>query len=203
MKNFFEPSGFYHVYNRTVAKNHLFLTSDDYLYFLQRYRKYTYRFAKTYAYCLLPNHFHFLIKIKDLNDLKDEFDFEEDDDINELIIRKFSNFYNGYVQVFNHHHDRKGTLLNPNFKSKLIEDDEYLLELIKYIHFNPYYHDLVEDFRLWKFSSYPALAHNYRTWIAKREVISFFHDRQNFKYCHDHPRKNVEINEFSDLDKQL
>ncbi|MEQ9301450.1 MAG: hypothetical protein RIF33_22925 [Cyclobacteriaceae bacterium] len=59
-----QPTRVYHIYNRGINRCNLYTKSDNYHYFLQKYKKYVYPVAKTYAYCLLPNHFHFLVGIR-------------------------------------------------------------------------------------------------------------------------------------------
>ncbi len=60
----FEPGKYYHIYNRANGFEKLFLSDENYRYFLRQYVKYIEPVAITYAWCLLPNHFHFLIKIR-------------------------------------------------------------------------------------------------------------------------------------------
>ena len=59
-----EENGFYHVYNHAVGNEQLFMNNENYLYFLKLLKKYLSTFVDVYAYCLMPNHFHFIIKIK-------------------------------------------------------------------------------------------------------------------------------------------
>jgi REP element-mobilizing transposase RayT len=59
------PDCFYHVYNRTNGHDLLFRNNSDYIRFIQKYKKYIPPIAQTYCYCLLPNHFHYLIKMND------------------------------------------------------------------------------------------------------------------------------------------
>jgi len=61
----FYSNQFYHIYNRGNNGEKIFYTSENYLFFLKRYDHYLSDYADTYAYCLLPNHFHFLIKVID------------------------------------------------------------------------------------------------------------------------------------------
>ena len=56
---------FYHIFNRGNNSENLFLTHDNYSYFLSLYYKYISQVADTYAWCLMPNHFHMLIRVKD------------------------------------------------------------------------------------------------------------------------------------------
>lgn len=73
------------------------------------------------CYCLMPNHFHFLLK-------------QNTDGGITHFVRKFANSYTRY---FNTKYDRIGPLFQGTFKAKLIENDEYLLQVSKYIHRNP------------------------------------------------------------------
>jgi len=59
-----ESGSYYHIYNRGNNKESIFLDEDNYLYFLTKWKKYLHPFVDTLAYCLMPNHFHFLIKVK-------------------------------------------------------------------------------------------------------------------------------------------
>ena len=65
----FEPGSFYHVYNHGNADDHIFRSDENYLYFLRKYAQYIDPIAHTYAYCLMPNHFHFAVRIKDDGEL--------------------------------------------------------------------------------------------------------------------------------------
>ncbi len=62
----FEYGETYHVYNKSVGGVLLFKSSNDYFYFLKKLERYILPIADIYAYCLIPNHFHFLLKIKNL-----------------------------------------------------------------------------------------------------------------------------------------
>lgn len=89
------PGYFYHVYNRGNNRENLFYKPDNYVYFLQKYDFYLNDYLETYAFCLLPNHFHLLIKVKKRKDLPNPADLEG------LISRKFSNFFNCYAKAIN------------------------------------------------------------------------------------------------------
>ncbi|MGB4776434.1 MAG: hypothetical protein WBP45_14755, partial [Daejeonella sp.] len=64
MDNKLLPSLYYHIYNHANGQDNLFLTPENYRFFLQQYTKHIYPVAHTLAYCLLPNHFHLLIRIR-------------------------------------------------------------------------------------------------------------------------------------------
>jgi REP element-mobilizing transposase RayT len=61
-----EQGHFYHVYNRGNNKQPIFFERRNYIHFLSLFKKYLSGYADVYAYCLMPNHFHFLIKVKEL-----------------------------------------------------------------------------------------------------------------------------------------
>ncbi|MCF6359136.1 MAG: transposase [Cyclobacteriaceae bacterium] len=61
---------YYHIYNRANGNENLFRSDENYEYFLKKWGEYISDIADTYAYCLMPNHFHFLIKTKTEIELK-------------------------------------------------------------------------------------------------------------------------------------
>jgi putative transposase len=65
-----EPGEIYHLYNHAVGDDNLFRQEENYHYFLQKYAELLTPIFDTYAYCLLPNHFHLLIHVKDLPSLR-------------------------------------------------------------------------------------------------------------------------------------
>jgi REP element-mobilizing transposase RayT len=64
MKDIFEQETYYHVFNHAIGKENLFHTTENYYYFLKKYVQYISPVIDTLAYCLMPNHFHLLIKVK-------------------------------------------------------------------------------------------------------------------------------------------
>ena len=66
-----EPENYYHIYNRANGSEKLFLNEGNYLYFLQKYNFYISPIADTFAYCLMPNHFHFLVRVKTIPQTSD------------------------------------------------------------------------------------------------------------------------------------
>ena len=65
----FENDGIYHVYNRTVDRKPMFTSNENYAYFIRQFDKYLSNYIKIYAYNLLGNHFHFMIKVNNLTHL--------------------------------------------------------------------------------------------------------------------------------------
>jgi REP element-mobilizing transposase RayT len=67
-----EAEGYYHVFNRANGNEIIFRSTENYAFFLRQYLKYIHPFVDTFCYCLMPNHFHFLIQIKNQKALEDQ-----------------------------------------------------------------------------------------------------------------------------------
>ncbi|KQB37982.1 hypothetical protein B6A10_04165 [Flavobacterium sp. L1I52] len=186
----FENNGIYHVYNRSIDRKPMFLSDRNYHFFIRQFDKYLSNYIKIYAYCLLGNHFHFLIKINDLTDLTT---FEklsnfkksnESSTTHDIISNQFKKFFQSYAMAFNKENSRVGTLFQTPFKRVRVEEENYLRELTCYINTNAQKHSLVKDFRDWKWSSYHNLISEKETKLFKKEVLSYFDDVDNFTYSH-------------------
>ncbi|MDI1355107.1 MAG: hypothetical protein PSX36_09320 [bacterium] len=204
------PETTYHVYNRANGSEKLFLSSDNYRYFLKKYQEYISPITDTFCYCLMPNHFHFLIRIKSEDVLVEYFNslqsqsatyrgfktldgLAKQEAISKLLNQQFSHFFNGYTQAFNKQNIRKGSLFMHPFKRKKISDRNYLLKLVHYIHFNPVDAGLCDNIRNWPYSSYQLLISGTSFFLKKDEIIEWFNDKENFIYFHSQRRANTEI----------
>jgi len=185
----FENDGIYHVYNRTVDRKPMFTSDENYAYFIRQFDKYLSKYIKIYAYNLLGNHFHFMIKVNDLTDLTT---FEKLSNLelpnqqkttHDIVSHQFKKFFQSYAMAFNKEQKRIGTLFQTPFKRVRLDDVNYLRELACYINTNAQKHNLVKDFRDWKWSSYHNIISNKETKLLKEELISYFEDADNFKYC--------------------
>jgi REP element-mobilizing transposase RayT len=148
----------------------------------------------------MPNHFHFLLRIKNEEELIDAFpkfqggkDLQGFENLAGLISNQFSKFFNSYAKAFNKQQSRKGSLFMKNFKRKKISDEKYLRKIIHYIHYNPLESGLCEKPENWKYSSYNALLSERQTTLRKEEVMDWFEDKENFIYCHRLPPKETGI----------
>ena len=120
-------SGYYfHIYNRAVDGSQLFPEERNYTYFLSKIKKYLLVSSEIIAYCLMPNHYHFLIKV-----LQDGFS------------KSMHKLSLSYVVAFNKAYQRKGHLFQGSFQRIHIKDLNYLLHLSQYIHLNPLHANLV------------------------------------------------------------
>ena len=189
-----EPGKYYHIYNRGINKGNLFFERDNYLYFMKLYKKHLLPIAKTYAYCLLPNHFHFLVKIKDEGDfLKVSQDFEHNQN---NLWQPFSNLFNAYSKAINKKYTRTGGLFQYKFKRIEIKSDNYFYNLMVYIHQNPLKHEILRDFKNYEFLSYQAIIGNKATNIERNEIIKWYDTLENFIFCHSKEIDEETIKEY-------
>jgi len=142
----FQPGSIYHVYNQGNNKEPLFFNRDNYLYFLKKMRSSLIPYSDLLAYCLMPNHFHWLIKVKD--------DLVEDKNLHHPLVRKIANLLSSYTQAVNKQQNRSGSLFRSKTKSKKIDDLYYALTCFLYIHQNPLRAELSINLDDWMFSSY-------------------------------------------------
>lgn len=189
------PESSYHIYNRANGSEQLFVSNENYRYFLKKYETYINPVANTFCYCLMPNHFHFLLRIKTEEELSSTFPkFETLEKLSLLLSKQFSNFFSSYTQAFNKQQSRKGSLFMKNFKRKLITDEGYFRKVMHYIHYNPVKAGLALSPKDWKYSSYRTIISNRETKLQREEAISYFNDLNNFKYCHKIPPEITGIN---------
>lgn len=176
------PGGIYHIYNCGNNGESLFKEKRNYDFFLKKYQQYCSGILDTYAYVLMNNHFHFLVKVKDPG-LSTGKDFTTDATLKAS--RQLSHFFNSYAQSFNKAYGRRGKLFEVPFKRKRVEKESYFLRLVRYIHCNPEYHGFVSDFRQWEYSSWHAFSNESPSgFLAKEEVLSSFGSRNIFECYH-------------------
>ncbi|MFY9151992.1 MAG: transposase [Prolixibacteraceae bacterium] len=191
----FETDAYFHIYNHANGNENLFHEERNYNFFLQKYIKYLAPFTETLAYVLMPNHFHILIKSKDITELKDIRilqDFKNLGGLSLRISQQFSNLFNSYTKTFNLEYHRKGSLFIPNLKRKEVNSEAYLIKLINYIHFNPVVHGFCAKPEEWRYSSYKAIISEKPTLIDRKSVLFFFDGLDNFLFNHWYP---IELDE--------
>lgn len=185
----FVKDGYYHIYNRGVEKRTIFEDNQDYRVFLSYLKyslteppkpedllktftlqglpfKGVPRMPKNFlgkiellAYCLMPNHYHFLIRQFEENSITSF--------MNSIITR--------YVMYFNKRYDRVGSLFQSVYKAVLIENESYLLHLTRYIHLNPseYTSNLINAY-----SSYAEyLGERKADWIKPGLILNYFNNQ--------------------------
>ena len=187
-----EEELYYHIYNHANGHEVFFKDKYDYQNFLNRYIKNIVPICETFAYCLMPNHFHFFVQIKPGNELSKilKTNKETNKVDSETISYRFSHCFNGYAQSFNKKYQRKGSLFQSSFKRKLVKAEKYFVQLVHYIHSNPVKDGFVEKIEQWEHSSYNAFFTNVDKFIRKEIVIDYFEDIENFKFVHQQPFEN-------------
>ncbi len=189
---------YYHIYNRGNNRENLFVQERNFPYFLGLYIKHIEPVAETFAYCLMPNHFHFLIRTRTEDEQRAYSEKIGSFSKNEpteprLPSRAFNNLFIAYARAFNKATGRTGVLFETPFRRKLVTSDAYFQRLITYIHINPQKHGFLDDFREWKWSSYGALISDKKTRLARATVIDWFGDCQAFESSHRQPFAEGEI----------
>jgi putative transposase len=162
---------YYHIFNRGTNGEDVFTEKRNYLFFMQRYAKYIEPVAFTYAYCLLKNHFHILVRIKTPEE-------QQTLKVSETKVlepsRQFSHLFNAYAKAFNKLYGRTGSLFEHPFHRIEVETDAHFQSLVVYIHQNPQKHGFVDDSRTWPYSSYQALLSRQPTRVQRDAVLEWF-----------------------------
>lgn len=204
----------YHVFNRSIAKQEIFQTKRDYARALRAIEFYRLegtpcRFShferlskegrerfelkekqllivgvEVLAYCLMPNHVHFLLKQKAENGIS----------------RFMREFQNSHSKYFNLKNTRTGSLFQAMFKAVRIEDDSQLMHVSRYIHLNPVTAFMIKPEQLedYKWSSYPNyMGKNGENTVNIEEILALFKDSETYKEFNldfvDYERKLAQI----------
>jgi putative transposase len=194
-----EEGKYYHIYNRGNNRENLFFNKDNYDYFLKKYDKYLSNYLDTYAYCLLPNHFHLLVCVKPYScfSIKEDFptlEFAKIESFGKLISERFRRFFMSYAKSIAVQNKRTGSLFQKNFKRREVKDDAYFSQMIYYIHRNPLKHKIFKDFENYPHSSYQTILSDKPSKIKRNEVLDWFGNKEAFIDFHktDHDLGGIE-----------
>jgi len=187
-----EADTFYHIYNRGINGENIFKEERNYAFFLEKYIKYIYPIAHTYAYCLLKNHFHLLIRSRSEEEIKTAFPLREID-AGKLISLQFSHLFNSYAQSVNKSFERTGGLFETPFRRIEITNNAYLGNVLCYIHANPQIHGFVEDFRCYPHSSYGVYTSEKTTKLERDSGLGWFGDRNEFLRQHNFQNQKIDL----------
>jgi REP-associated tyrosine transposase len=158
------PGAFYHVMHRGNAGSDIYKSDRDREKFLEYVSNAVMRYEiKIHSYCLMTNHYHFLIETPHPN-------------LSQAI--KWINV--GYVAYFNRKRRRSGHLFQGRFKAVVIDADEYLKHLSRYIHLNPVRAGMVKLCKDYPWSSYSVFAGYTKDheWLETRWLLSLFGTKQ-------------------------
>jgi len=180
----FETNAYYHVFNRGVDKRNVFPAKSHFVRFLKAIRNILDTGSATnrsphnqslalnstesyqppiaiICYCLMPNHYHFLLYQKSENAIS-EFMHKLD---------------TSYTKFFDLNHKRTGRVFEYTFKAKRIESDEQLLHVSRYIHLNPLIAGITSTLSTYRWSSYPDyIGLQSGTLCEKNPVLGHFHN---------------------------
>ncbi len=176
---------FFHIYNRSVGKERLFLQDSDCDFFLEKWNQYLTRYLDTYAYCLMGNHFHFLVKIKQVEEAVLESVQKEKTvaarkflqgkiDFNAFLEDQFKRLFTSYARMLNNRLKRHGSVFQTRFKRVRVEQGTAVLEKICYIHHNPIHHGFHSVYHDWKYSSYDVYLSHQPTFLARQNGLQLF-----------------------------
>jgi REP element-mobilizing transposase RayT len=191
---------YYHIYNRGNNGETIFRHKENYLYFLKLYLHHFYLMVETFAYCLLPNHFHFVVWIRSRAEI--EALAAKTLRVSQISGRgssgqtlrvsavptpsqAFGNLCNAYAKAVNNRYGRTGSLFENPFGRIPVTTDAYFYNLITYVHRNPQKHGIVDDFRNWPYSSYDAILHDKPTRVCKTAVLEWYGDLKQFEEAHE------------------
>jgi putative transposase len=224
--DFYAPlisGNYYHIYNRGNNGENLFYKHENYLYFLRQFNYYLNDYLDTFAYCLLPNHFHLLIRIKEFEHFPSLTDLEsvatderlsrfqntsmaiegrdsipQRDGISQpqMISRQFRKLFLSYAQAINKQQNRTGSLFQKNFKRKQVENEHYFSRLVYYIHSNPQQHEIHPDFTTYPYSSYESLLSDKPTRLHRDETLAWFGNRESYRNFHSQLKHDSAINKW-------
>ena len=181
-------TGIYHMILRGINRQTIFVDDEDaakFIYTLIRYKEKS-EFI-LYAYCLMGNHVHMLVK-------------EGREDLS-IVAKRIGA---SYVYWYNMKYERCGHLFQDRYRSEIVEDDRYFLTVLRYIHQNPVQAGLVNEITSYPWSSYPEYLGKPRL-IDINFVLEYFDDDkekaiEKFKTFHE-IKESVQCQEFDEKKK--
>ena len=155
----FYPGHIYHVYNQGNNKEKLFFEEENYLFFLRKMKSHLTPHVHILAWCLMPNHFHWLIKVKESNQLHNNKKTKKLNVTVQAINRAIGILQSSYTRAINNKHNRSGSLFRAHTKEKPLSShptkrDPYGVSCFFYLHQNPLRAGLVKHLEDWPYSSF-------------------------------------------------
>jgi len=176
----FEFGKYYHLYNRSNNEEIVFRTDENYIYFLQKYRSHLLNLVNTIAYCLMPTHFHFVVRVATTDE--------------DTLRNTIGLLLSSYTKAINKRYHRHGGLFQPHTKAKEIFGDRYLLAVVSYIHQNPVRAKKVVKLEDWPYSSYCDIAGmRYGTLPDKDFYSKYFKSEAEFKFFSERMVAGIKI----------
>jgi putative transposase len=159
----FEKDHVYHVYNRGNNKTRIFFSPENYLFLLKKISKEWQQYCDLFCYCLMPNHFHFMLSPNE-EGCQNIFLKGQPSHL-QLLSKTIGKTLSSYTQAINLRNNTVGNLFQKKTKAKCITETQYhlfnrsatdyLINCFLYIHNNPLDAMIVKDLKEWPYSSWP------------------------------------------------
>lgn len=179
-----EAGSVYHIYNRGINHQLVFLKDEDYLLFLQKSKLYLSDFCVIYAFALMPNHYHLLLRVNDDVQVS-------------AFSRQFAKFILSYTNIINKREMRNGSLFHYRFRRIKIDNEEYFKRLVFYINYNPVKHGCTSDYTTYKYSSYRSIISDKPTNLFREGVLEWFDGREGFIEFHSYLHNDAMIRRYT------
>ncbi len=192
---------YYHIHNRGTNSCNLFRENENYEHFLRLFDRYIIPVAECYAWALLGNHFHIMVKIKSKSKI---LKYQKIARLTKMtaegrVYQQFSNLFNAYTKSFNKKFERSGSLFEHPFHRKCVEGKAYFLQLILYIHTNPVRHKFCDHPLNYPWTSFIDFLSKKPSRIKKTQVFDWFDQKTNFEAMHKQMVELIHLEDLNDL----
>ena len=216
-----QPNCSYHIFNHANGFENIFTVDDNYRFYLDKYQQYILPIAETYAYCLLPNHFHLVVRIRRREVIEEVYrnfkstNFSKvpnfgkvensgkveitDNIIEQFISKQFANLFSCYTQSFNKVNKRRGSLFLKNFRREPIENKAYFLNAVIYTHRNPVHHAFCDRYTDWSYTSFCEIKERNSQMIEVEKLLRMFGGRDSFIDLHEQSANKFRESLIADL----
>ena len=216
-----QPNCSYHIFNHANGFENIFIEDENYRFFLEKYQQYILPIAETYAYCLLPNHFHLVVRIRRKEVIEEVYrnfkstNFSKvpnfgkvensgkveitDNIIEQFISKQFANLFSCYTQSFNKVNKRRGSLFLKNFRREPIENKAYFLNAVIYTHRNPVHHAFCDRYTDWSYTSFCEIKERNSQMIEVEKLLRMFGGRDSFIDLHEQSANKFRESLIADL----
>ena len=177
----FECGNVYHVYNQGNNRQTIFHTREDYIIFLEGFKKYVLPFTEVISWSLMPNHFHFMSYADErCNTILQQGGIELD-----VINNGFRRLLSGYARIFNKKYGHTGSLFRQKTKAKCLSEisiipgnslsiNDYYFNCFHYVHQKPFKAGLIKNLEDWEFSSFRDYAGLRTETFCNKELATKF-----------------------------
>jgi putative transposase len=192
---------YYHVYNRGNDGITIFHEERNYSYFLKKYDEYLSDVLEMYAYCLLPNHFHLLVRVKDFPSFQNleslKLPSSKERTAENIVSELFRRFLMSYSKAINTQQNRKGSLFQKNFRRVHVDNESYFTTVISYLHSQMRHHGFKTNDEDYPWSSYRRILMDRPSKLQKQYVLEWFGGKEAYIKFH---RTN---NSFHEIQKYI